>query len=215
MVKKMIISALLLALFAILGTGLVAYTEQSTADRIAANQRQALLESLQVLIPKTSYDNNLYRDHIRVIDLQQLGTKAPVDVYRARKAGKPVALVMTPVAPDGYGGDIRLLVAINYDGTLAGVRVVEEHETPGLGDNIEADRSPWIFGFKGRSLKNPTPAKWKVKKDGGVFDQFTGATITPRAVVKAVYHSLLYYKAHRDMLFAPLDKPAPKEAHHE
>ena len=135
-------------------------------------------------------------------------SKEPVTVYRARKQGKPVALALTTFAPDGYNGTIKILVGINYNGSLAGIRIVSHHETPGLGDAIETDRSNWVYQFNNKSLVNPTPKKWGVKRDGGVFDQFTGATITPRAVVKAVYRSLLYYQANRKMLFS---KPTAKK----
>ncbi len=200
--KKMMLSATLLGLFAVAGTSLVALTNEVTRERIEQNERSTLLDSLHALVPSDQADNDLFSDRIEVHDPALLGTPDPVTVFRARKEGKPVAVVLTPVAPDGYGGDIKLLVAINYDGTIAGVRVVSHHETPGLGDKVEAERSSWIFGFAGRSLENPTGEKWKVKKDGGVFDQFTGATITPRAVVKAVHNALLYYQQHRDELFA-------------
>ena len=124
----------------------------------------------------------------------------------------PVAVVLALIAPDGYGGPIKLLVGINADGSLAGVRVVNHHETPGLGDAIDTRRSNWILGFTGRSLGDPSPAQWAVRKDGGVFDQFTGATITPRAVVKAVKRALVYFEAHRDTLFA--DGKTPEETPH-
>ena len=213
--KKMMLSATLLGLFAVAGTSLVALTYEGTKERIAHNERTTLLDSLHVLIPPAQADNDLYADRVEVTDQALLGTPDPVTVFRARKAGKPVAVVLTPVAPDGYGGEIKLLVAINYDGTLAGVRVVSHHETPGLGDKVEADRSDWILGFAGRSLENPADEKWKVKKDGGVFDQFTGATITPRAVVKAVHNALRYYQQHRDELFAssPEGKGNEDQAH--
>ena len=124
-------------------------------------------------------------------------------MYRARKAGQPVALVITPVAPDGYSGIIKLLVGINVDGTLNGVRVVTHRETPGLGDAIDEKRSDWIHLFDNRSLLDPPLERWAVRKDGGDFDQLTGATITPRAVVKAVRQTLLYYRDNQDALFAP------------
>ncbi len=201
--KQIAIAALLLGAFAVAGTALVAVTFEATRDRIAANERAALLRSLNALVSAERHDNDLFADTLQVTAPAQLGTHAPVTVYRARRAGKPVAAVLTPVAPDGYSGRIRLLVAINDDGKLAGVRVVAHRETPGLGDLIEETRSDWIHGFDGRSLQDPKPAGWKVKRDGGVFDQFTGATITPRAVVKAVYKTLIYSKANWEPLFAP------------
>ena len=199
--RPVVISAVFLFLFAVIGSGLVAFTHDNTAEQIAENQRRALLRSLNELIPKDQYDNDVYADILYVHDSELLGTDEAVPVYRARKGGWPVAAVLAPVAPDGYNGNIRLLVAIRLDGTLAGVRVLAHRETPGLGDNIEADRSDWIRGFTGKSLNNPKQDHWKVKRDGGAFDQFTGATITPRAVVKAVKNALLYYRANGDKLF--------------
>ncbi len=199
--RQVPISALFLFLFATIGVGMVAYTWEHTAHRIADNERMALLRSINELIPPDQYDNDIFHDIIDVRDEELLGTPDAVPVYRARKNGWPVAAVLTPVAPDGYNGNIRLLVAIHLDGTLAGVRVLSHHETPGLGDAIEVDRSDWIRGFNGKSLKNPPEKRWKVKRDGGDFDQFTGATITPRAVVKAVRKALVYYRAHSDKLF--------------
>ncbi|SFD18561.1 electron transport complex protein RnfG [Thiohalospira halophila DSM 15071] len=192
----------ILALFALIGTGLVALTHEATDERIAANQRAATLETLHELIPESRYDNDPVRDAITVTAPQALGSKHPLTVYRARRNGEPVAAVLTVVAPDGYGGPIRLLVAIDHDGTLAGVRVVNHSETPGLGDAIEIERSDWIEDFAGRSLGNPPREDWRVEKDGGVFDQFTGATITPRAVVAAVRRALIYFEEHRRELFA-------------
>ena len=203
LVRNMIISALLLGIFAVLGTAIVSFTYDVTADTIAGNERDYLLKNLHVIISPSQHDNDLYTDTIQVTDADLLGSKQPVTVYRARREGRPVAAVLTPIAPDGYGGGIRLLVGIYADGSLAGVRVLKHQETPGLGDRIEADRSDWILGFTGKTLDNPGPEGWAVKKDGGQFDQFTGATITPRAVVKAVHKALLYFQAHREQLFAP------------
>lgn len=199
--KQMLLSAVLLGLFAIAGTGLVAMTHEATDERIARNERQALLESLHALIDPASHSNDIFRDRVQVTDPALLGTSEPVTVYRARREGRPVAAVLTPVAPDGYGGAIRLLVAVRYDGTVAGVRVLSHHETPGLGDKVDIQKSDWVTDFAGRALGDPPAEDWKVKKDGGVFDQFTGATITPRAVVKAVRNTLRYYEAHRTELF--------------
>ncbi len=198
----MLIGAFILGLFAVVGTGLVALTYDSTAERIAENERQSLLRNLHQIISPDSHNNDLYSDIIQVSD-PLLGSEQPVNVYRARLDKQPVAAVIASTAPDGYSGTIKLLVGIHYDGTLAGVRIISHKETPGLGDAIEADRSDWILGFNGRSLVNPDEKHWKVKKDGGVFDQFSGATITPRAVVQAVYHTLRYYQTHREALFAP------------
>ena len=200
-VKNMIISAVVLALFAISGTFFVSYTYESTIDRINENKRLALLKAFHVLIPPTAHDNDIFSDIIQVTNKELLGNKKPVNIYRARKENKPVAVIINSVAPDGYSGNIELLVAINYNGVLEGVRVVHHKETPGLGDAIEENRSDWITKFKHLSLTKPDKKGWAVKRDGGEFDQFTGATITPRAIVKAVYNTLRYYKEHRDTLY--------------
>ena len=200
--KQMIKTSCLLGAFAVIATVLITFTYHRTADEIAAQDRAFLLRSIQALIPPSSFDNDLYSDTVAVTDPDLLGSREPVRVYRARKHGKPVAVAMEPVAPDGYSGDITLLMAIAYDGTLLGVRVVNHQETPGLGDAIEITKSDWITEFNGRSLSNLNGSQWHVKKDGGVFDQFTGATITPRAVVKAVHKCLQYYAKHHERLFA-------------
>lgn len=207
--QQISLTALLLGLFAVLGTGLVALTFDNTHERIAANERAALLRNLHVLIPPERHDNDLFNDVIEVTSPDALGSAEPVAVYRARKDGWPVALVIAATAPDGYSGAIRLLVGINADGTLAGVRVVGHRETPGLGDAIDVERSDWILGFDGRSLDDPQESRWAVKRDGGHFDQFTGATITPRAVVKAVKKALLYFQRNSQRLFA---EPSLREA---
>lgn len=200
-VRNMIISAIVLALFAIAGTFFVSFTYDNTIDRINENKRHAILKAFHVLISPETYDNDIFNDIIQIQNKSLLGSKNPVTIYRARKENKPVAVIISSVAPDGYNGNIELLVAINYDGNLAGVRVVGHKETPGLGDAIEESRSDWITKFAQKSLTNPDKKGWAVKRDGGEFDQFTGATITPRAIVKAVYNTLLYYKEHRDTLY--------------
>ncbi|EGL53129.1 MAG: electron transport complex subunit RsxG [Pseudomonadota bacterium] len=191
-----------LGLFAIVATTMVAFTEQNTRQQIKENERQALLDAINTLIPHEQYDNAILQDTLALPKTEELGTEETTQVYRARKQNQPVAVVLTVVAPNGYSGRIKMLVGIYNDGTLAGVRVINHKETPGLGDKIDASRSNWIKQFEGLSLENPSSAKWKVKKDGGAFDQFTGATITPRAVVKAVKASLEYFKNHREALFA-------------
>lgn len=201
MIRQIINVMLVLTLSSVIGTGMVALSYEWTRTRIAANERMALLGSLNALVSHDRYDNDIFADTCSFVDKDLLGTSEPVTVYRARQQGQPVAAVLNSVAPEGYSGDIDLLVGINVDGTLAGVRVTVHQETPGLGDKIELKRSPWILGFNGRSLTNPPEAAWKVKKDGGVFDQFTGATISPRAVVKAVHNTLLFFQRHREAIF--------------
>jgi len=200
-IRNMIISAVLLSLFSVVGTFFVSYTFDNSIDRINENKRLALLKAFHVLIPPAAHDNDIFSDIITVQNKELLGTKKPVNIYRARKNNKPAAVIINSVAPDGYSGDIELLVAIYHDGVLAGVRVIHHKETPGLGDAIEESRSDWITKFKGKSLLNPDKKGWGVKRDGGEFDQFTGATISPRAIVKAVYKTLLFYKEHQDTLY--------------
>lgn len=198
--KSIVHAAAVLGVFSLLGLGLVALVHHRTGPRIAANERAVLLATLETVVPANSYDNDLPTDTVTAID-PALGTDRPVTLYRARKNGRPVAAVLSPVAPDGYNGAIALLVAVRADGILAGVRALAHRETPGLGDPIDSDKSGWILGFDSRSLDNPPADRWKVKRDGGDFDQFTGATITPRAVVRAVYQSLVFFRSNRKPLF--------------
>ena len=198
-IKTMVSAAAILGLFSLMGIGLVTLVHHATEARIAENQRLTLLHSLQNLITVGTYDNDILAD-IMVISDSSLGPKS-VTVHRARRFSKPVAAVFSTIAPDGYGGDIHLLVGVKADGGILGVRVLEHKETPGLGDFIDETKSNWILGFNRLSLGNPPEKQWKVKRDGGVFDQFTGATITPRAVVKAVRNTLDYFKNHRNTLF--------------
>jgi len=200
--RNMFLSAMLLGLFAIIGTGIVALTFDNTAERIAKNEREFLLKNLHILVTPDVHDNDLFTDLIKVTDKEYLGSYKPINIYRARKAGKNVAAIINAVAPDGYNGDIELLIAIDDSGKIMGVRATKHKETPGLGDAIETNRSDWIFGFTGKTLNDPKSAKWRVKRDGGAFDQFTGATITPRAIVKAVHKALQYYKQHKEMIFS-------------
>lgn len=193
--------AAILALFAVGGAALLAGTHWLTADRIAREVRHVKLASLYEIVPRASHSNDMLADTVEVTAPGMLGTDRPVTVYRARRDGKPHAVVMEVVAPDGYGGPIRLLVGILADGRLAGVRVVSHRETPGLGDFIETAKSDWIRQFEGLSLGNPPLEQWAVEKDGGRFDQMTGATITPRAVVKAIRKALVYFREHRESLF--------------
>ncbi|MCB1849480.1 MAG: electron transport complex subunit RsxG [Gammaproteobacteria bacterium] len=192
----------ILFLFAVAGVGLVALVHHQTVDRIVANEREALLRELTALVPADTIDNDIVSDAVTVSAPERLGSKETL-VYLGRKEGKAVAAVFTTVVPNGYSGPIKLLVAVLADGTLGGVRVVSHKETPGLGDKVEERKSDWIHSFDGKSLENPLLAKWGVKKDGGIFDQFTGATITPRSIVNAVKNTLLYFRDQGASLFHP------------
>ena len=189
-----------LAGFALLAVLALAVTDRLSAPAIAEQERAALLRDLHQLIPADIHDNDLLADTVIIQPDPLLGTDEEQTGWRVIKNGKTVAVAFTVIAPDGYNGDIRLLVAITDQGQLLGVRTLSHRETPGLGDNIDVRKSNWIRAFQGRSLSNPEPAFWKVKKDNGIFDQFTGATITPRAVVKAVRKSLEYFSANKDSL---------------
>jgi len=185
--------------FGILGATLVSLTWTATADRIARNQQEAFMRNVYKLIDKNEIDNDLLKD---VITLNNPAlAKAEIKVYRARKAGQPVAVIFSPVQAPGYASPINLMIGVRHDGTLGGVRVLSHMETPGLGDKIDEEKSDWILSFTGKSLGNPPLDKWKVKKDGGVFDQFTGATITPRSVVATVKKLLEYYSREKENLF--------------
>lgn len=200
--KHILRVGLLLGLFAIVATTLVALTEQNTREQIKQNERERLLSGINDLIPHQEYDNTILQDTIALPATAELGTQETTRVYRARRDGKPVAAILTVVAPDGYSGKIKMLVGIYHSGKLAGVRVINHKETPGLGDKIDEKKSDWILQFEGLSLKNPAESNWKVKKDDGAFDQFTGATITPRAVVTAVKRALAYFRSEKKALFA-------------
>jgi len=198
--KNMFINAVFLGIFTIAGTAIVAFTYDKTQQRIADNKRDYTLRKLHELISPTMHDNDLNTDVIKVKD-PLLARDAEMTVYRARKNNQPVAAIIECIAPDGYSGNIRLLVAINYNGKLAGVRVTEHLETPGLGDAIEANKSDWIYIFKDKSLEQPTSEHWRVRRDGGEFDQITSATITSRAIVKVTHNVLKYFKENRENLF--------------
>ncbi|MET0014560.1 MAG: electron transport complex subunit RsxG [Sedimenticola sp.] len=205
-----LIAGLLLAMFAVAGTGLVAFTQDQTKARIAANEREALLRSLTALVPADSIDNDIVTDTLFVNDTERLGGDH-IQVYLGRKGGSPVAAVFASVVPDGYSGPIKLLVAVRTDGSLGGVRIVSHKETPGLGDKVEERRSDWVHSFRDKSLTNPDISRWKVKRDGGDFDQFTGATVTPRSIVKAVKNTLLYFRDNGLALFEQQNDKAPQK----
>jgi electron transport complex protein RnfG len=200
--RSMLKNSLVLGAFAILTVGIVAITQLGTATRIEAAQREATVQALAQILPAGSYDNHLL-DNARSINDPLLGNKAAAPAYLATLNGEPAAVILQATALDGYSGSINLLIGILADGRLAGVRVISHKETPGLGDKIELAKASWINSFVGASLNNPDEAGWAVKKDGGQFDQFAGATITPRAVVKAVHKALQYFDAHRAELLAP------------
>ncbi len=197
----MLKNAAVLGLFAIVTVGAVTLLQQGTAERIQAAERAAQVRALGEILPAGSYDNHLLDDSVPIQD-RLLGNKSPLPAYVAIKDGRPSAVILQAIAPDGYSGAIHLLVGIHADGRVAGVRVIGHRETPGLGDKIELAKSRWIRSFEGKSLSSPEADGWAVKKDRGEFDQFAGATITPRAVVGAVHRALQYFDAHKAELLA-------------
>ena len=182
-----------LAIFAVVASILVALTFISTKSAIDENEREALLKSLNELVPAEFYNNDIYTDYIEMNSPELNYRGRPITVYRAKLDDNPIAAIFKVTAPDGYNGAINMLVAIRANETLSGVRVISHKETPGLGDAIDIEKSYWIKIFDDKSLSNPIEKKWRVKKDGGEFDQLTGATITPRAIVKMTKKSLLYF----------------------
>ena len=188
--------------FTVLGTLVLASAFFATRAPIEESERQARLELFQQVLPAALHDNDLLKDTAIVAAGGELGNRDETLAYRARLAGQPTAVILEATAPDGYSGDIKLLVAVRTDGSIAGVRVVAHKETPGLGDYVDIAHGDWIKNFDGQSLAKTSDDAWRVKKDGGSFDYMAGATITPRAVVKAVHKTLKYFEAHRDELFA-------------
>ena len=201
-IKNILITTSLLTLFAVSGAALVGVTFIQTEDDIKHNEELTLLKKLNNIIPAESYNNDLLADTIIIKPSTLLSTKEESLAYRARKNSQNIAVVFSSIAANGYNGSIHLLVGVNANGNLSGVRVVKHRETPGLGDAVDISHSKWILGFNDKSLGNPDDQGWKVKRDGGIFDQFTGATITPRAVVDAVHNALLYFEKNKNMLFS-------------
>ncbi len=197
-------NSIVLTVFAFCTAGMIAVIQINTKDRIHTEQRKAQEKALIDIIPKSRHNNDMLDDTIPVDNQELLGLTQTEQIYIARQNGEAIAVILPAQASDSYSGEpIKMIVGINRDGTLAGVRVLFHKETPGLGDKINTKKSNWIYSFDGKSLANPEPNQWKVKKDKGYFDQFTGATITPRAVVRSVYQSLKYFKEHKETLFAP------------
>jgi electron transport complex protein RnfG len=201
-VRRAARAAAVLASVAVIAVGLVAIVHDRAQPVIAASQHAERLKQLTAILGDVAYDNDPAADTVLVRDAERLGTPDAVLAHRVRRAGQPVAVLLNVVAPDGYTGAIHLLVAIGAEGRVLGVRVLEHRETPGLGDFIEERRSDWIHRFDGRSLGDPPPARWQVRKDSGDFDQYTGATVTSRAVVGSVRNALRWYEIHRNEVFA-------------
>lgn len=201
-------TAINLVFFAVLATAILASVFFLTRDAIKQSEDAEKMKLINQIVPAALFDNDIIKDTLTVPASELLGTEDDTVAYRARLNGQDSAVVLESVAPDGYSGRIRLILAVRANGELAGVRVVTHKETPGLGDYIELGKSAWIKGFDGKSRAVYKDADWKVKKDGGLFDYMAGATITPRAIVKAVNKALVYFEENREKLFAAA---APKK----
>lgn len=195
-------NSLLLAGFALVTAVILASTDFLTKDRIADSERKAAQRALLEIIPIERHDNDLLMDVQPIPEKfwPALGLKKGGVIHIARSQGQPVAAIIPAMTADGYSGNIGMIVGVNFDGTVAGVRVVEHKETPGLGDKVDLKKSDWILSFNGKSLTNPEKSGWAVKKNGGDFDQFTGATITPRAVIYQIAEVLEYFNQDRERL---------------
>lgn len=200
-------TAATLLVFVIFFTGLLSAAYQWTKPAIEASAAEEKMKLVDEVLPRTEYDNALLEDTAILPATPELGLSENSTLYRARRAGQPVAIVFEAVAPDGYAGKVRMIIAIRADGRVAGVRVTRHRETPGLGDYVEVKKDknksrPWITQFQGMSLAEVSENEWKVKKDGGRIDFYAGATVTPRAVTKAVVKAVKWAEANHNQLFA-------------
>jgi len=194
-------NAMILGVFAMVSTGLIAITHLLTKDKIALEVELSLIRQLSQIVPPENYTNDVYNDCIVINDVSYLGSDEDQKLYRMRNSNADYAVLLTSIAPDGYSGKIALAIAVSSQGELLGVNILSHQETPGLGDKIERNKSDWLNQFNELSLENTAEELWKVKKDAGQFDALTGATITPRAVIKAVHNSLKFYVKNNQYLF--------------
>lgn len=226
--SRIVITALLLGGFSVVGVGLVSITQKATRERIAQGELAVLRGQVTAVLRPGSFNNNPANTAFLLPDPEALNlpplkpelsdpakrlsesTRAGIVGFRAMEDDEVSGVVLPVITHYGYSGDIKLIVGVDREGEVTGVRVTKQNETPGLGDKIEANKTNWIFGFDGKSLGNPGEKGWAVKKDGGVFDQFSGATITPRAVVGAIHQVLEYVRLHHAELF-----DAPHSSGHE
>jgi electron transport complex protein RnfG len=204
-------SGITLAVIAAICTALVALTYRLTADRIVANEQAWLERSLQPALSGLFYDSGVTESKIIIPPPHDLPGSEAAIIYRVYAEGAPVAALFVVSARDGYAGPIRILVGIDTMGVVTGVHVLEHRETPGLGDRIESSKSDWVKQFNGHSLLDPEPTGWAIKGDGGRYDQLTGASVTPRAIIKAIKETLLYFEAHSEEIFAQVIPETDKE----
>lgn len=200
-------TAATLFLFVIIFTGLLSGAYLWTKPAIEASAAEEKMKLVDEVLARSEYDNALLADTLTLPPTAALGLEESSTLYRARRAGQPVAVIFEAAAPDGYAGKIRLLISLRHDGRVAGVRVTQHKETPGLGDYVEPKKDknkqhPWIEQFRELAYASLTDKDWKVKKDGGHFAYHAGATITPRAVVKAVHKAVRWASEQGDALYA-------------
>ena len=210
LIKSIRFNSLILGVCALITAALLAGTHLGTKERIAQEQRRVAQKALLEIIPAERHSNDMLMDTVAIPPrfLSTLGIDDG-EIHIARNQGQAIAVIVPATAPDGYNGDISMIVGINLkDSSIAGVRIIQHSETPGLGDKVDTNKSDWVLAFNGKSLANPSLAQWKVKKDGGQFDQFTGATITPRAVVQQIARVLQYFKEDRQRLLKATEKNA-------
>jgi electron transport complex protein RnfG len=200
-------NALMMVIFTVVFTGLMASVYQATKEPIAASAKAEKMKLIGEVLPRGDYDNDLLKDYLNIGMPPELELREAGKAYRARKQGQPAAILLEVMAHDGYAGDIGLILAIRQDGRVIAVRVTEQKETPGLGDYVDTRKDknkaqPWITQFNELGFSQVSQAEWKVKKDGGRFAYHTGATISARAVTKAINHALQFFEANKDKLFA-------------
>ncbi|WP_415227697.1 electron transport complex subunit RsxG [Psychromonas sp.] len=194
-------NAFILAVFAIVCTGAIAIVNVLSKPVIELQEQKALLKTVNQLIPAQSYNNDLFASCFTVRDDALLGKGREQKVFLAKKDNQAMALMLQASSFRGYAGEIKLAIGIYANGQLAGVRVIRHTETPGLGDKIQSKKSDWIFAFNNKSYQPAQDKRWDVSKNGGDFDAFTGATITPRAVILAVKNALIYFEKNKETLF--------------
>ncbi|MDX2320862.1 MAG: electron transport complex subunit RsxG [Moritella sp.] len=185
----------ILALFALACTSVVAITHAVTKDRIAEQEQIQLLKIINQLLPENSHDNNIFQSCKLMVNESLLGTSEPQRIFTATKNNAAIGYAIEGIAPAGYSGNIKLVVGVDTIGKVTGVRILAHNETPGLGDKVEHRKSNWLDDFVDQTLTKENAHSWAVIKDGGDFDSFTGATITPRAVVNSVKDILTFYQS--------------------
>ncbi|MES2013890.1 MAG: electron transport complex subunit RsxG [Pseudomonadota bacterium] len=202
LIKHALKTAITMIAFALVGTALLAYIFEITRAPIEASEKEARLALFKQILPERAYDNDLLKEVVSIAPNDMLGNRLPAEANIAKLNHQAAGVILEAIAHDGYSGDIKMLIAIRADGSVSGVRVLAHKETPGLGDYIDIARGNWIKLFNEESLSKTSAQQWQVKKDGGKFDYMVGATITPRAVVKAVAKSLQFFEMNKQMLFA-------------